>query len=297
MRFRVLFELHPASVFGVPEEGVTVLPAGPGQYVGDAFHSRTGIRVGYGVLSQYRSDSEQLSLEFERDDFAVEITDNYAWVSTTQQSALLALSHARSVVSALLERLALTAGRNFTARARLIETYGDADADQEVPAPLELVRVTMYDIESLRTNVIAAVGLLTVADDRLHRALDYLRHAMWLFDQRAGITDPGDRNGELLVSASFLNMWKSVTSVVGDPSVRRDGFQRRYRDFGIEPEYFETKVLRLKELRDDYDIAHYTLDTRALDQVEAEYGEARSIALEVLRRYVQWLQSADEEGM
>lgn len=87
-----------------------------------------------------------------------------------------------------------------------------------------------------------------------------------------------------LISAVFLNLWKAVSTIVGDPSHDRD-YQKRYKKFGFDYQFFTSKIQLLNKLRNSYDVAHYSLDENLLKEVDANVGEAQNIAAEVLRKY------------
>jgi hypothetical protein len=99
----------------------------------------------------------------------------------------------------------------------------------------------------------------------------------------------------MLVSSAFLNAWKAVTTILGDPSADRD-HQRRHRDIGFGKDFSYDKVKRLTDLRNDYDVAHYSLRTDALEEVKAHYGEAIRIASEVIDQYRQHVAGRDREN-
>lgn len=86
----------------------------------------------------------------------------------------------------------------------------------------------------------------------------------------------------MVVSAAFLNLWKAITTIVGDPSSDPD-HQSRYKKFGLSFEFYREKIRRVQELRDDNDVAHHSLDLSRLDTIEREFGEATNVALEVIR--------------
>jgi len=178
--------------------------------------------------------------------------------------------------------------RFFAARPLLVES--NEEGDQAVPRSFSLGTVTTYDLSELQDSLRKAATASELDDARLSRALAYLQHAKWLFEQRAAMASPLDQNASLLISSVFLNIWKAVSSVVGDPSTDRD-YQRRYKQLGFDYAYFKQKIERLKKLRDDYDVAHYSLDDQRLEELERSYGDAVEIATEVLLALVGNLQT------
>ena len=288
MVYTVLFEISPAGAFGLPEEGQTVLPAREGSYVGDTYHI-TGIRAGYGSLSRYRSDDEALDVTFYVHGQDLRLSDNYLRVTVDAPTHGAALETARHIVDRFLTHLGLRADRFFAARPILIESL-DGD-DRPVPAPFALASVTMYNLDEIRQHSELTARDVAIDDQRLVRALGYFQHANWLFEQRAAIADPLDRNSELLMSAVFLNLWKAASAIIGDPSADAD-YQSRYKQLGFDYAFFKDKIERLRELRNDFDVAHYSLDEAALGTVERTYAEARGISREIISRYIDVLRDS-----
>jgi hypothetical protein len=65
---------------------------------------------------------------------------------------------------------------------------------------------------------------------------------------------------------------------------------------GLDSTY-KPKIDRLKELRDDYDVAHYSLSDDSLKEVEKSYGEAVNIASDILQQYREYLCSVTKPGV
>lgn len=87
-----------------------------------------------------------------------------------------------------------------------------------------------------------------------------------------------------LIASVFLNIWKAVSAVVGDPSQDAD-YQRRYRELSLTDDFFQTRIESMRKLRNDYDVAHYTLDAGRLAQIEQEFGQSQVTTREVIGRY------------
>jgi hypothetical protein len=86
------------------------------------------------------------------------------------------------------------------------------------------------------------------------------------------------RDPDFIQAAIFLNLWKAVTPIVGDPSrVRRDRYQRRYKALGFDRKYFDDKIEDMKKSRHNSDVAHDELSRDAIDDLPAEEGTAISV--------------------
>ena len=277
----MLFEILPPGPFGVPEDGRTVLPAQAGTYAGDAFHGALGIRAGYGALSRYRPDEEAIAADFELAGHPSQLRDNFLRVEVSADDHGGALALARDSVDSFVQHLGVAVGRSIIAVPLFVE--GPNGDDRPAHTPFMLASVTMYNLRSLREQIGVAAKAAALTDDRLARAIGYFQHALWLFEQRAGIPNPYDSNSRLLIASVFLNLWKAASTVVGDPSTDGD-YQRRYRELGFDHGFFKTRIEPLRRLRNDYDVAHYHLDPTAIEVVERQFGEASETVREILSR-------------
>ena len=149
---------------------------------------------------------------------------------------------------------------------------------------MDLGSVTSYNLLALESALEQAASSVAFEDLRLTLAIDYYQQALLLFGSRRLISDPLFRQHSMLISAAFLNLWKAISSIVGDPSIDND-YQSRYRNLGFDYEFFQEHIEKVRELRNDFDIAHYSLEIEDLKAVEEQFGEASQIAQEVLKRY------------
>ncbi len=83
-------------------------------------------------------------------------------------------------------------------------------------------------------------------------------------------------------------MWKAASTVIGDPTIDKD-YRSRYRQLGIEKEFFETRIEVARKLRNDYDVAHYRLDAERLGFVEGNSALVKEVAERIIRDYLQHL--------
>jgi hypothetical protein len=101
----------------------------------------------------------------------------------------------------------------------------------------------------------------------------------------------------LLIASVFLNLWKAISVIVGDPNEDSD-YQRRYKKLNLDYGFFKTKIEKIRYLRNTCDVAHYSLTEESLKEIEVNFGEADSTVTEVLRRYREYLlnQSPKDNG-
>ena len=283
MEFTIIFELSPAGIFGVPEEGVTVLPAGPGEIQSDVY-TNTGAKVGHGALPVYRAADQALIESFMINGSQVGIEDNFLTIRTEAASPLEAFEAATSRVESLLAHLAVEVRRVCSFRpVYFVEADG---TPRPVPMWTTFGTVTTYNLEQLGQSVRDASVFASLSDPQLDRALHYFEHALLLYEGRGRLVRPNSRHFRSLIAAIFLNLWKAVSTIVGEPG--RDGdYQRRYRQFGISPEYFKTEIEWLRSLRNDYDVAHYHLSEATVMQTEAMFARGVKVASKVIQHYRQ----------
>ena len=289
MKFQVTFEINPGGPFGVPQDGVTILRGEAGkQFVGDTYHPAKMIRVGWGSLPEFRADNEAIKRSFRLGDTQARLNDNFLFIELEADSEREAYTRAAHEVDTFLKNLSLNQGGLFTARPLIIE----AEDGRTFPVPKysSLGTVTVYNLDQLSRNIDEALKYQRLSDQRLERAVRYWSHARFLFGKRMEIANPLSEHHTLLISSIFLNLWKAVSIVVGDPSKSEDSdYQSRYRKLGFDYEFFRTKIEKIRELRNNYDVAHYSMSEEAIQEIESNFGEADNTVSEVLKRYRDYL--------
>src|SRR6266566_8846457 len=113
MKFEFTFEISPPGVFGVPEDGRTVLPAGT-EYIGDAIDTVTWTRAGYGSLPQYRRADEAIALPLNLGTVQGRIQDNFMFLQVEVNSYVEAYSTVTQTLEKLLQHLSVSQSRQFT---------------------------------------------------------------------------------------------------------------------------------------------------------------------------------------
>ncbi len=286
MKFQITFEISPPSIFGVPEEGRTVLPARPGEYFSDTIHTATLTRVGYGSLPEYRREDEAVSFFLRLRNVHGNFKDNFIFLTVEANSYNEAYNTAIQILVLFLQHLSLSQTRLFTYKPLIIES--EDGRVYPVPKKFSLAAVTQYNLEQLKQDIQEAESFCSIQNSLLERALEYFDHALFLYDMRSQVTDVLSRHYQKLIAAVFLNLWKAVSTIVGGPNTDRD-YQRRYRKLDFDYVFFTEKIEHLRNMRNSYDITHYSLDDKLLSEVDANYGAAQNIAVEVLRRYREYL--------
>lgn len=179
----------------------------------------------------------------------------------------------------LLQHLTLTLSQSFTYVPRHI--IGNEGLH---PLPFTmLAHVTMYSLPRIADAFKTAEQAVNVSDPRLEQALHYYDHALFLYSNRLAWTDMLSRHFKQLISAVFLNTWKAISTLIGEPGEK--DYQSRYRALGFTQDYFTKDIEMVRQLRNDYDVAHYYADSGRLDEIEANFGHASRVATQVLTAY------------
>src|SRR5260370_35959132 len=120
---------------------------------------------------------------------------------------------------------------------------------------MPLGRCVIFNLDQLKTAIKQAEASYHVSDERLDRALEYYEHATFLDSRRQEFAPVNSPHFRLLIAAVFLNVWKGVSAVIGDPSQDSD-YQRRYRALGLDDDFFQTRIELIRQPRNDCDVAH-----------------------------------------
>ena len=95
--------------------------------------------------------------------------------------------------------------------------------------------------------------MMDISDDKLKRALFYFEHSLLIFDARDSIVSSFTRHHSQLISSAFLNLWKSISVILGDPSKSIDkDYQKRYKKFGISLTYFSSKIEKITGWKSEF---------------------------------------------
>lgn len=287
MKFDITFAIHPSSPFGVPQENVTVLKGKNGlQIYGDTYHSATMIKVGYGSLPDYRNDNEAIDLHFSLGIIEVELKDNFIFTKVDCDNSHEAYEFTILEINKFIQNLSLNNGLHFSCQPLIIES----EDGQIFPIPQysSMGNVCVFNLEEFKNQIIDAIRYQGIQDTRLEHALAYLGHARYLFAIRMQIASPLSDHFSMLISSIYLNIWKALSSIVGDPNVDKD-YQSKYKLYGFSEEYFKDRIEKIRKLRNNYDVAHYTLDDERITNIEKNFGEADQIVSEVIKRYREYL--------
>ena len=283
MRFTITFRVSPPGVFGVAQPYTTVIPpTSRSTPLGVIFDTHE-----YKVIdksnefSVYRNEHEKVDIPLKLGDIAARIVDNILTMEVDAEDYQIAYDKACRVVEILLQHLAISQGCLFKTGA---VTIRDCTGTYPPPTTIPLGGLRIYDLSKLKTDIKELQGYHALSDERLSRAIEYFEHALFLFEIAQGLSFSSKGHSGLCMSEAFLNLWKCATSIVGDPTIPKDGHQKRCRELGLTDAQ-ETSLRQIRRLRNDHDVAHYSLSTRSKQIVEREFGNALRTVATLVQHY------------
>lgn len=287
MTYEFAFRVIPEALFGVPEEGKTVLPATPGrQAVGPAIRTSAFTTFGHGTLSEYRKDSEALRFDLADSGLTLRVDDNY-WILSAEAGEL---GEAYRAIKPVLDRLLHSLSVAFATPFRYEPKFVDAsdNTTHRWPEPVEVVMIqtTFYNLAETRERIEQSFASCMHGDERLDRAYNYFESAILMREQALMLKTDKTASG-MVWALAFLQLWKAITTILGDPSSSADrDYQSRFRTFGLPDDFWAREVDPLYRIRNQEDVAHYRLEPGT---AVASFGNAVLVARRVVQAYAEYL--------
>lgn len=285
--YHILFRLAPASCFGLPDGNKVVIPVAPHgpEILGPALDLRTGQLVSHGTLSQYRTPKQSLNLNLQSAGLVLSINDNFLSVAVDAPHAQVATDQALSYMEVLLQSLTAMYGERFSASALSVQdSDGAAQPVRIGDTNIHYMKVTAFNSEELRDRFFIATNWAATADSAAKKALFYFEHACLLneFAETLAISLP---HASFSRALAFLQLFKALTTIVGDPSSNRD-YQRRCKRLGLAKDFWQLKVRPLYDIRNDEDVAHYSHSMPEAGAFLAKYASAVAVFREALEAHM-----------
>jgi len=287
-QYELLAELLPPSSFGLSEEGVSVhrggtLPTVPPYIVGE------GISEEGGTPQEFRSDEEAIDERLHFRGSEAHIRDNSVRIHFEAEEPDI-WQTGQELLDKVLQHLSVSRGGvRFSYRVLGIE------GEDGKTRTLESItwRVTWFYLDQLRDAIRNLGPYVDLSDARLDAALDYYEHALWLRERTPA---PEEirlevRHARRMVSSVFLNLWKAVTVIVGDP--RERDAQSRYRQLALARD-FAKRYRDLTVLRNDADAAHHALNPERVVALAEAQDQAQDTAREVISAYRTFLLAGNQ---
>jgi hypothetical protein len=284
--FRLLYHLEPPSLFGLPEEGKTVLPAGS-EWIGPVVDRLSGNLVSHGTMSHYRPPDQAIDLSYSLGMASLTIHDNFFTLSLDAKTSEEAEEAGNRLFDRFVRQLTVQHGELFRYSLLQMENAEGAPQGLQTQRTLDLGRVRWYDLDQVAGRLLRAAARSRLEDPGLERALVYYEHACFLFNMR-GYAAPLSKHHAMMLTSAFLHLWKAITVILGDPSVDRD-HQSRFKRFGLPCGFWKNEVDPLKGVRDSCDVAHYSLSAEAEKEVERAFGRADLVCRRAIAAYSEHL--------
>lgn len=305
--YHFLFEIKPRAIFGLPDDDVVILPEGIKKIKSHGVTLRGKI-VCHGTQSIYRKDEDKLILEKEIENerkIRIKVEDNFLHVFVIATSEKEALSKTNRIIEDLIHLLTLTYGLgekpefmyypSILFRFKIVLAEDQYGREVGVPSRLLSMNVIKYNLKYLKEVLTQSLDECRLLEDqKLRKSLEYFYHALFLEHIRLELLDmasPIEAEQQMyLLSDIILNLHKSVSVIVGDPSKDRD-YQKRYKKYGIDYEFWKEKIEKLREIRNSWDIAHYELTREKLEELGREIFEAFATTRLVILKYKEFLKA------
>jgi hypothetical protein len=249
------------------------------------FDSRSGKLVSHGTLSLYRQPDEAVSAELTVSRFTVSLRDNFLDISTNGTDPQSTADDVLAYTDTLVQALSSMYGERFLASLLVAEDETGAPLNvRVVPRKLRLFAATVYNTPELSARFAKAVTWAAAADDVARKALFYFEHACLLneFSQTLPLSGP---HAAFSRASAFLQLFKALTSIIGDPSSDRD-YQSRCRSLGLSRDFWQSRAKPLYDVRNEDDVAHYTHELPEPGAFMAQYSHAVAVFREAFEAHM-----------
>lgn len=286
-RYEITFRIHPAYLFGIPSDGHDVAPASDApQLIFDPITFEQSMSRIDGTPTIRRYD-ERVQATLRLNGLGLTFDDNYCTVALDSLSADAAIEYATEELNRLLQLLAMSMPGPSS---RIIP---EVVAVRENGRPLRKNVSDWYDFVAY-DNGRTSAELLALAlsldglphDKLLERALKYLTLGDALLGAAPGYAPDGQQ--EEIAPLRFLQYWKALTTILGDPSRDKD-HQSRPQKIGLDRSFFRQRVNPMKVIRDKFDVAHVFDSREGRTATHSEAKECRGVAVMAIEAYLKQL--------
>lgn len=290
MQFILRAKLFPSAIFGLPDGDKIVIPVGADDkttLTSPVLDARTGKIVGYGTLSEFRKPIDAVNARKSAEKVSVELRDNFVSIKFDSLGAQEALDHATELLDRFCQCISVQAGQRVSA---FLESFEDGDGNPQ-PAyarkTVPLFSATTYNLKQLQGQLGVAFEWATVSDERAAKALFYFEHAQLLeeFSKTLPLHSP---HAAFSMATAFLQMFKGLVTIVGEPGVDSD-HQRRAKQLGLGGDFWGSRVQPLCKIRNDNDVAHYSLEKPDLMDAHRQFSAAARVFRDAFAAYMQSL--------
>jgi hypothetical protein len=248
----------------------------------------SGQLVSHGTLPLYRQADQRVSAALTTPQFSVSIHDNFLDVGARGADPQSVADEVLAYVDTLIQALSSMYGERFVASLLVAEDEtGAQQSVRVVPRKMQLFAATVYNTTELSERFVKAATWATAADDVARKALFYFEHACLLneFSQTLPLSGP---HAAFSRASAFLQLFKALTALIGDPSSDRD-YQSRCRSLGLQRDFWQVRAKPLYDVRNEDDVAHYTHELPEPGAFMAQYSQAVSVFRDALGAHMNTL--------
>lgn len=287
MKYILRARLEPAAVFGLPDGDKIVIPIAPGgetTFASPPIDRITGKLAGYGTLSEFRKPVAAIDWTATIGTTAIRARDNFIALEIEADNPQAGLDAAMELLDRLCQCLSVRLGQRAFAR---LEAFEDDQGKPQVAhtrKTVPLFSATIYDLEGLKANLDTSFQWAVGADALARKALFYFEHAQLLheFAQTLPLHSP---HSAFSVNSAFLQLFKALTILLGDPAVDRD-HQSRAKRLGLGGSFWMDRVKPLYKIRNENDVAHYSFETPGMTTGRNEFAQASVVFRDALEAYL-----------
>lgn len=282
--YRITFEIQPSGWFGLPDGNNIVMPSAEFK-----IHiSPETNRVRMITLSKFRSESEIIKLEGNYNDIKIEIIDNHIIFFLSEVNPEKAYFKSVDILITLLKVLQINSKRGFLRYQRLeiVENNKQIYFPQET-GKLNNFNLIVYNIEKLKSALFESFKQINYLDEKIKRFLEYYDRGTFLMSLLGNDELNSIRYQNYLNSEIFINFYKAISVILGDPSIDKD-YQSRYKSFGFDLNFFTNELEPLRTIRNNFDVAHYTLqdDNKLQEEVNKNISKIMNTSIQVYCKYL-----------
>lgn len=295
-RYRFLFRLGPPAYFGLPDGEKLVVPVEAGGTISSpVLDTRTGHKVSHGSLSRYRTPESALAANLQIGDHSIKLSDNFLEVWTQSPDPQDATSKTIAYVDLFVQSLSSMYGERFFASLMAIEDeHGNPQSVAAIPRTVPFFTATIYNTQELSERIGVAATWAQTADAVAQKALFYFEHACLLEEFSSSLT-LSSPHASFSRALAFLQLFKALTSIIGDPSTDRD-YQSRCKRLGLQKDFWEVKAKPLYEIRNEQDVAHYSHSLPQPGMFLGHYRQAVAVFREALGAHMAKLAQGERGG-
>lgn len=285
--YKIITEISPSGFFGLPDKDNIVVPV-PSFTMKKLIQSASSI---WFKVSKYRSDEEAISENYQSKEYKIEINENYIILYYSKLSLEEALNFCQEKLNTFIRILQTNYKQNFT--YKLIEIYKD-NIIQKLPKPgyNEDFDIIVYDLQKLKSSLVYSLSRININDKYALRFLEYFDRASFLYDLYSleSIKVLNNRYLNFLCTETFLNYYKAITVILGDPSIDSD-YQSRFKRYGYDENFFKDTMELFRKIRNNNDVSHYSLkdDESIYLEIKSNLPKIKDVAIDVFEKYLKYI--------